>query len=106
MSATADGNVFADAVLTAQLGPMVAAATGAVTPQPTAVSGGSDYPRPRRPQPKPKPRPRPQIEETPVAAVAVVEAFTAPLVVSLKASATAAVTFSAEDDDLQVLLML
>jgi hypothetical protein len=64
MSANAQGRLSANAVFVAELGPMVAAATGIITPQPAATSTKSEYPRPRRPRPKPRPRPRPYVGQT------------------------------------------
>jgi hypothetical protein len=72
-----------------------------VPPQPVQ-GGGQPYPYRR---PKPRTKVEPIVVEV-VRETVVVEAYCAPIFVGMSASANGAVTFSAEDDDLQVLLML
>jgi hypothetical protein len=108
--ASADGIVSADAVGDAPLGGLDASATGTVTPQPTPPQpqqfvGGQPY-RQRKPRPK---KVEPVVELVPEVVVAnpkTVQAYCTPIVASVKASASGEITFVAEDDDLQVLLML
>jgi hypothetical protein len=88
--------------MTADLGGLEAAATGTVTPvTPTTQLGGVPYRRRKKPEPvievQPEPVPKP---------VAVIEAYCTPIVVGAKTAAVGIITFNAEDDDLQVLLML
>jgi hypothetical protein len=105
LSAAADGAVSADGVGDAPLGGLDATVTGEVTPQPTptVLPAGSPYRRPRR---KKEPDVAPVLQEPEPIVVNVVEAFVTPLVASVTATATGAVTFSREEDDLQVILML
>jgi hypothetical protein len=105
LAAAADGAISADAVGDAPLGGLDATATGEVTPQPTptVLPAGSPY---RRPQRKKEPDVAPVLQEPEPIVVNVVEAFVTPLVASVTATATGAVMFSREEDDLQVLLML
>lgn len=106
---SADGIISADAVGDAPLGSLAATATGTVTPQPTPEPQGQGGGRPY-PQRKPKPKKvEPIIELVPeivVVPTKTVLAYCTPIVASVAATATGAVTFSGEDDDLQVMLML
>jgi hypothetical protein len=110
--ASANGAVSTDAVGDAPLGGLSAAAVGTVVPptppEPPVVQGGG-RPNPyRRARQKPK-KVEPVVDVVPEIVVAnpkTVLAYCTPIVASVKASAEAAVTFVAEDDDLQVLLML
>jgi hypothetical protein len=109
--ASADGIVSADAVGDAPLGGLNAAATGTVIPPtppepPAQQTGGR--PNPYR-QPQRKKTETPIVEETfEIVAIPTktVLAYCTPIVASIKASASGEITFVAEDDDLQVLLML
>ena len=107
--ASADGAVSAAAVGDAPLGGLTASAEGTVTPQPTPQpepqGGGRPYPyyQPRRKKVEPVVEVVPEIV---VPNVKTVLAYCAPIVASVKATAEGSVTFVAEDDDLQVLLML
>jgi hypothetical protein len=109
--ASADGIVSADAVGDAPLGGLDAAATGTVIPPtppepPAQQTGGR--PNPYR-QPRRKKTETPIVEETfEIVAIPTktVLAYCTPIVASIKASASGQITFVAEDDDLQVLLML
>ena len=92
------------------LGGLTASAVGTVTPQPQPepepTGGGQPYWYPR-----PKPRKKVEavvveVEEEVVVVPAVVEAYCTPIFVGMSASAGGRITFSAEEDDLQVLLML
>ena len=107
LTATATGSVTPFGTMTAELGPMVATAVGTVTPQPQPDAGGGGEPY-RYPRPKKKKIQEVVIVEDIVVEVApnVVEAYVAPIFVGLSASAVGSITFSAEDDDLQVMLML
>jgi hypothetical protein len=108
--ASADGIVSADAVGDAPLGGLAASATGTVvppTPPPAPVqqTGGRPYPYA---QPRQKKR-EPEVEVVPEVVVPnpkTVLAYCTPIVASANASAIGDITFVAEDDDLQVLLML
>jgi hypothetical protein len=108
--ASADGIVSADAVGDAPLGGLTASAIGTVTPQPTPPqpqqqTGGRPYPYA---QPRQKKR-EPEVEVVPEVVVPnpkTVLAYCTPIVASVNASAVGDITFVAEDDDLQVLLML
>jgi hypothetical protein len=73
-------------------------------PSPTPLPGGVPYRQPRRIK-KREPEPVLEVVE-PVVEPVVVEAFVTPLVIGMSASAVGLITFSAEEDDLQVLLML
>jgi hypothetical protein len=107
---SADGIVSADAVGDAPLGGLAASAIGTVTPQPTPPqpqqqTGGRPYPYA---QPRQKKR-EPEIEIVPEIVVPnpkMVLAYCTPIVAGVNASAVGDITFVAEDDDLQVLLML
>jgi hypothetical protein len=109
--ASADGAVSADAVGDAPLGGLDAAATGTVIPPtppepPAQQTGGR--PNPYR-QPRRKKTETPIVEETfEIVAIPTktVLAYCTPIIASVKATAEGSVTFVAEDDDLQVLLML
>jgi hypothetical protein len=109
-SATANGVVTPIGTMTANLGGLDTSATGTVTPQPTPPQpkqfvGGQPY-RQRKPRPK---KVEPVVELVPEVIVAnpkTVQAYCTPIVASVKASASGEITFVAEDDDLQVLLML
>ena len=107
LTAAATGSVTPFGTLTAELGPMVATAVGTVTPQPQPDAGGGGEPY-RYPRPKKKKIEEVVIVEDIIVEVApnVVEAYLAPIFVGLSASAVGSITFSAEDDDLQVMLML
>jgi hypothetical protein len=106
--ASADGAVSADAVGDAPLGGLDATATGTVTPQPTPPQqfvGGQPY-RQRKPRPK---KVEPVVELVPEIVAPnpkTVLAYCTPIVASVNARAEGSVTFVAEEDDLQVLLML
>jgi hypothetical protein len=108
--ASADGIVSADAVGDAPLGGLAASATGTVvppTPPPAPVqqTGGRPYPYA---QPRQKKR-EPEVEVVPEVVVPnpkTVLAYCTPIVASVNASAAGDITFVAEEDDLQVLLML
>jgi hypothetical protein len=106
--ASADGAVSADAVGDAPLGGLNAAATGTVvppTPQPQFEVGGMPYPQ-RKPKPK---KVEPVVELVPEIVAPnpkTVLAYCTPIVASVNARAEGSVTFVAEEDDLQVLLML
>jgi hypothetical protein len=108
--ASADGIVSADAVGDAPLGGLTASATGTVvppTPPPAPVqqTGGRPYPYA---QPRQKKR-EPEVEVVPEVVVPnpkTVLAYCTPIVASVNASAVGDITFVAEEDDLQVLLML
>jgi hypothetical protein len=106
--ASADGAVSADAVGDAPLGGLDASATGTVVPPtPPAVQTGG-RPNPYR-QPRRKKTETPIVEETfevVTIPTKTVLAYCTPIVASVKASAAGEITFVAEDDDLQVLLML
>ena len=90
------------------LGGLIASALGTVTPQPQpqpSQGGGGEpyrYPRPR----KKKPEPVVIVEEIVVVPVKEIQAYCTPIVVSVTAAAEGSITFDAEDDDLQVLLMV
>ena len=110
--AAATGTVIPLGTMTANLGGLDATAIGTVTPQPTPPQpqtqgggGGRLYPyRQSRPkQAAPQPVVEPEIVVVPVKTV---QAYCTPIVASVSASAQGRVTFVAEDDDLQVLLML
>jgi hypothetical protein len=106
--ASADGIVSADAVGDAPLGGLAASATGTVVPPtPPAVQTGG-RPLPYR-QPRRKKVETPIVEEVfeivPVPTKTVL-AYCTPIVASVNASAVGEITFVAEEDDLQVLLML
>lgn len=106
--AAATGTVIPLGTMTANLGGLDATATGTVTPVTPAVQpGGAPYPYRRQ---KPRKKTEPVIElvepETVVVQVKTVQAYCTPIVASVSASAQGRVTFVAEDDDLQVLLML
>ena len=109
--ASADGAVSADAVGDAPLGGLDASATGTVvppTPPPAPVQQTGGRPNPYR-QPRRKKTETPIVEETfevVTIPTKTVLAYCAPIVASIKASASGEITFVAEDDDLQVLLML
>ena len=107
LTGQATGTVTPLGTMTAELGPMVATAVGTVTPQPQPDAGGGGEPY-RYPRPKKKKIQEVVIVEDIVVEVApnVVEAYVAPIFVGLSASAVGSITFSAEDDDLQVMLML
>jgi hypothetical protein len=107
LTAAATGSVTPFGSMTAELGPMVATAVGTVTPQPQPDAGGGGEPY-RYPRPKKKKIEEVVIVEDIIVEVApnVVEAYLAPIFVGLSASAVGSITFSAEDDDLQVMLML
>ena len=92
------------------LGGLTASAVGTVTPQPQPepepTGGGQPYWYPR-----PKPRKKVEavvveVEDEVVVVPAVVEAYCTPIFVGMSASAGGRITFSAEEDDLQVMLML
>jgi hypothetical protein len=108
--ASADGAVSADAVGDAPLGGLAASATGTVvppTPPPAPVqqTGGRPYPYA---QPRQKKR-EPEVEVVPEVVVPnpkTVLAYCTPIVAGVNASAVGDITFVAEEDDLQVLLML
>ena len=108
--ASADGAVSADAVGDAPLGGLDATAIGTVTPQPTPPQpqqfvGGQPY-RQRKPRPK---KVEPVVELVPEIVVAnpkTVLAYCMPIVAGVTASAAGEIAFVAEEDDLQVLLML
>jgi hypothetical protein len=108
--ASADGAVSADAVGDAPLGGLDASATGTVvppTPPPAPVqqAGGRPYPYA---QPRQKKR-EPQVEVVPEIVLPnpkTVLAYCTPIVAGVTASAAGEITFIAEEDDLQVLLML
>jgi hypothetical protein len=109
--ASADGIVSADAVGDAPLGGLAASATGTVvppTPPPAPVQQTGGRPLPYR-QPRRKKVETPIVEEVfeivPVPTKTVL-AYCTPIVASVNASAVGEITFVAEDDDLQVLLML
>ena len=110
--AAATGTVIPLGTMTANLGGLDATAIGTVTPQPTPPQpqtqgggGGRLYPY-RQSRPK-QPAPQPVVEpEAIVVPVKTVQAYCTPIVASVSASAQGRVTFVAEDDDLQVLLML
>lgn len=110
--AAATGTVIPLGTMTANLGGLDATAIGTVTPQPTPPQpqtqgggGGRLYPY-RQSRPK-QPAPQPVVEpEVIVVPVKTVQAYCTPIVASVSASAQGRVTFVAEDDDLQVLLML
>jgi hypothetical protein len=107
--ADAIGTVIPLGTMNAELGAMVATAVGTVTPQPQLDSGGGGGGEPYRyPRPKRKKVEQVVIVEDVVVEVVpnVVEAYLAPIFVGLSASAVGSITFSAEDDDLQVMLML
>lgn len=105
LTAAATGTVFPFGSLTAELGPMVATAVGTITPQPSPVSSGGGRPNYRQPKRK-KVQPVIVQEVVVESTVKVVEAFVTPLFVGFTATAQGSITFSAEDDDLQVMLML
>jgi hypothetical protein len=110
--AIATGSVTPLGTMTANLGGLDATAIGTVTPQPTppqpqTQGGGGGRLHPYR-QSRPKqPAPQPVVEpEIVVVPVKTVQAYCTPIVASVSATASGSVTFVAEDDDLQVLLML
>ena len=108
--ASADGIVSANAVGDAPLGGLDAAAIGTVTPPtpppaPVQQTGGRPYPYA---QPRQKKR-EPEIEVVPEIVLPnpkTVLAYCTPIVTGVRASAVGEITFVAEEDDLQVLLML
>jgi len=91
------------------LGGLVASAVGSVTPQPQPepepTGGGQPYWYPR-PKPRKKVEPIVEVVDELVVVPAVVEAYCTPIFAGVSASADGRITFSAEDDDLQVMLML
>ena len=107
--AAAAGSVIPLGTMTANLGGLDATAIGTVTPQPTppqpqTQGGGRPYP-----QRKPKSKKVEVVEAEPevvLVQVKTVEAYCTPIVASVSAVALGSITFIAEDDDLQVLLML
>lgn len=109
--AVATGTITPLGTMTANLGGLDATATGTVTPQPTPpqpeTQGGGGRLRPYR-QSRPKQAaPQPVVEaEVVVVPVKTVQAYCTPIVASVSAVASGSVTFVAEDDDLQVILML
>ena len=106
--AAATGTVTPLGTMTANLGGLDATATGTVTPVTPAVQpGGAPYPY-RRQKPRKKAEPIVEVSEpeTVVVPVKIVEAYCTPIVASVSAAASGSVTFVAEDDDLQVILML
>ena len=106
--AAATGTVTPLGTMTANLGGLHATATGTVTPVTPAVQpGGAPYPY-RRQKPRKKVEPIVEVSEpeTVVVPVKTVEAYCTPIVASVSAAASGSVTFVAEDDDLQVILML
>ena len=106
--AAATGNVTPLGTMTANLGGLDATATGTVTPVTPAVQpGGAPYPY-RRQKPRKKTEPVVELVEPEMVVVQVktVEAYCTPIVASVSAAASGSVTFVAEDDDLQVILML
>ena len=106
--AAATGTVTPIGTMTANLGGHDATATGTVTPVTPAVQpGGAPYPY-RRQKPRKKAEPIVELSEpeTVLVQVKTVEAYCTPIVASLSATASGSVTFVAEDDDLQVILML
>jgi len=109
--AAATGTVTPIGTMTANLGGLDATAIGTVTPQPTPpqpqTQGGGGRLHPYR-QSRPKQAaPQPVVEsEVVVVPVKTVQAYCTPIVASVSASAQGRITFVAEDDDLQVLLML
>jgi hypothetical protein len=105
--AAATGTVIPLGTMTANLGGLDATATGTVTPVTPAVQpGGAPYPYRRQ---KPRMKTEPVVElvepETVVVQVKTVEAYCTPIVASVTATAEGSITFVAEDDDLQVILM-
>ena len=110
VDASAVGVVSPIGTMSAGLGGLDASAVGSVTPQPQPQpepsGGGQPYPY-RRPKPRKKIEPVVEVvEEVVVLMPATVEAYCAPIVASVSASAQGEITFFGEDDDLQVLLML
>lgn len=108
VAAAAIGTVIPLGTMTANLGGLDAVALGTVTPvTPTVQPGGAPYPYRRQ---KSRKKAEPVVEvlepETVLVVVKTVEAYCTPIVASVSAYAEGAVTFVAEDDDLQVLLML
>lgn len=109
--AVATGTVIPLGTMTANLGGLDATAIGTVIPQPTPpqpqTQGGGGRLHPYR-QSRPKQAaPQPVVEpEIVVVPVKTVQAYCTPIVASVSASAQGRVTFVAEDDDLQVILML
>lgn len=92
------------------LGGLTASAVGTVTPQPQPepepTGGGQPYPY-RRPKPRKKVEAVVvEVEDEVVVVPAVVEAYCTPIFAAVSASAGGRITFSAEEDDLQVMLML
>ncbi len=93
------------------LGGLTASAVGTVTPQPKPEpkptgGGGTPYWYPR-PQPRKKVEAVVvEVEDEVVVVPAVVEAYCTPIFAAVSASAGGRITFSAEEDDLQVMLML
>ena len=91
------------------LGGLTASAVGTVTPQPQPepepTGGGQPYWYPR-PKPRKKVEPIVEVVEELVVVPAVVEAYCTPIFAGVSASADGRITFSAEEDDLQVMLML
>ena len=109
--AAATGTVTPIGTMTANLGGLDATAIATVIPQPTPpqpqTQGGGGRLHPYR-QSRPKQAaPQPVVEPgIVVVPVKTVQAYCTPIVASVSASAQGRVTFVAEDDDLQVLLML
>ena len=110
VTGSASGVVTVSGLGSAALGGLTAVAVGPVTPP--SPAGGEARPNPYL-QPRRKKQPikkaaaakaRVVVAETP--APKLVKAFGKPTFVGLKAKAEGKVTFSAEEDDLQVLLML
>jgi len=106
LTAAATGTVTPFGSMTAELGPMVASAIGTITPQPAPDAGGGGEPY-RDPRPKRKKvEPVFIVEEIVIEkTVKTVEAFVVPIFIGFTATAQGTITFSGEDDDLQVLLM-
>ena len=110
LDASAVGVVSPIGTMSAGLGGLDASAVGTVTPQPQPqpepTGGGQPYPY-RRPKPRKKVEAVVEIvEEEVVVTPATVEAYCTPIVASVSASAEGRITFFAEEDDLQVLLMV
>jgi hypothetical protein len=109
LDASAIGQASDQASASAALGGLTASAVGTVTPQPPVPpqpveGGGRPYPYRRQKKVK-KVEPVVEVVEV-VREPATVVAYCNPVVAGVVAAAVGEITFSAEEDDLQVLLML
>ena len=105
--AAATGTVIPIGTMTANLGGLDATAIGTVTPQPSPTQQVGGRPNPyQRQRLKKKVEPVVEVEEIVIVPVKEIQAYCTPIVASVNATAVGEIMFVAEDDDLQVLLML